>query len=55
MAINNNNNRKSMQVNIFMPQQFVQRIDLASKETGSSRSEFIRRCVDYYLREVFTK
>ncbi len=52
MVIKNNNHGNSVQVNVFMPKKFVDQIDENAKITGSSRSEFVRRSLDYYLRKM---
>ena len=42
---------KSIQINFFVPKEFVNKIDVAAKKSGSTRSDFIRRSLEYYLKE----
>ena len=43
---------EKVQVNVWMPKQFVKFIDETAELTGSTRSDLIRRAVERYLQEL---
>lgn len=45
-------NRDFILVNLRMSRNFVELIDRVAKLTGSTRSDLIRRAVEYYIAEL---